>query len=94
MGAVGGFGQGKLRRKDGGRESGLESWSLEWVLRREVLRVGFSGSGWLMPDGVGSGHVVGVGSSKIVLRRLGCVPERLCELGFRVGVSTSESGLL
>ena len=43
---------------------------------------------------VGSGHTVGIGLSNIVLRRLGCVLEVLQELGFRVGVSTSDSGLL
>ena len=55
-----------------GRESGLESCEVEWRLRREVLAVGFSGSGsgWSAVDGVASGQIVGVGSSKIVLRRL------------------------
>lgn len=77
-----------------GRESGLESCEVEWRLRREVLAVGFSGlgSGRSSVDGVASGQIVGVGSSKIVLRRLVWMEEGLCELGFRVGVLTSESG--
>lgn len=91
---LGGCGQEKLRRKDVGRESALESWSLDWVLRRVMFRVDFSGSGRFSLGEVGSGHTVCMGLSNIVLRRLGCVLEGLRELGFRVGVSTSESGQL
>lgn len=91
---LGGCGQGKLRRNDVGRELGLESWSLDCVLRRGILRVDFSGSGRFSVGEVGSGHTVGIGLSNIVLRRLGYVLEGLQELGFRVGVSTSDSGLL
>ena len=91
---LGGCGQGKLRREDGGRESGLESWSVDWMLRRDVVLFGFSGSGWVSVGGVGSGHAVGLGLSKIVLRRFGWVLECFRALGFRVGVSTSMSGLL
>lgn len=45
---LGGWGQGKSRKKDVGREEGVEAWSVEWVLRREMLLLllfGFSGSG-------------------------------------------------
>lgn len=64
---LGGCGQEKLRRKDVGRESGLEAWSLDSV---EMLWVDFSGSGWFCVGWVGSGQTVGVGLSKIVLERL------------------------
>lgn len=74
---LGGCGQEKLRRKDVGRESGLDSWSVDWVLRRDMLWVDFSGSGWFSVGGVGSGHTVGIGLSNIVLRRLGCVLDGL-----------------
>lgn len=42
----------------------------------------------------GTGHTVGVGLSKMVLRRFGWRLGDLRDLGFRVGVSTSESGSL
>lgn len=99
----GGCGQGMLRREEGGRESGLEVWELlDWVLRRDTmllllfLGVSFSGSAWFGVLGeVGRGQMVGVGLSKIVLRRFGWMLDILRELlGFRVGVSTSKSGLL
>ena len=91
----GGCGQGKLRKKDVGRESGLDSWSLDWVLRRDVLWVDFSGSRSFSVGGVGSGHAVGMRLSNIVLRLFGWVAEGgRRALGFRVGVSTSKSGLL
>lgn len=89
---LGGWGQGKLRREDGGREVGGEEGSVEWVLRREMLGA-FSGSGCVAVGVVGSGQTVGVGLSKIVLRRVKWRPEDLREVGFRVGVSTSESGV-
>ena len=89
-----------LRRAEGGREPGVEGWEvLDWVLRLVGLALGcegFSGSAWFAGSGeVGWGQMVGVGLSKIVLRRLGWMLEVRRELlGFRVGVSTSKSGLL
>lgn len=96
-----GWGQGKLRRKEVGRESGLlESWEVDCRLWREemlavVSWVRFEGSGWDSGrGGAARGQTAGVGSSKIVLRRLGCVEGGFRELGFRVGVSSSISALL
>lgn len=46
---VGGWGQGKLKIEDVGREEGLEFWSMGWVLRGQGLVLAmlrdFSGSG-------------------------------------------------
>ncbi len=94
----GGCGQGKLRRKEGGREEeGEEAWEVDCWLRREVVGVGFlgsgSGSGWCGGERVARGQMVGVGSSKIVRRRLGWREEGRRELGLRVGVSGSGSGV-
>lgn len=56
-----------------------------------LLLFGFSASGWFAVGGVCSGHTVGVGMSKMVLRRFEWRPEDMRGLGFRVGVSTSDS---
>lgn len=74
-----------------GREEGVGEGRPVW---REGL-FGFSGSGWRSGGGaVDRGQTVGVGWSKMVLSTFAWAEKGRRVLGFRVGVSSSESGVL